>query len=74
MTFKQLKINQRFEFKRSEFPGLERGPWIKTSARGYRKDTNPFSADLHERLEHQEWSNLKCTVGSINVEVDANEL
>ena len=39
MKFKELKIGDSFEFDNSRFPlsGMERGPWVKTSARKYEK-------------------------------------
>ena len=74
MKFKELSIWQTFEFDESDNPfslGLAQGPWVKVSARRYRKDTNPFSADYVERVEHIFGVNHLNQVGSINVEVKA---
>ncbi len=74
MKFRELSIGQRFEFDRSGLTvchGLESGPWVKTSSRGYRKDTTPFSLDPIVRHEHVIYSAMKCTVGSINTTVVA---
>lgn len=40
LTFADLRVGETFEFSaRAEFPysGMERGPWVKTSARKYAK-------------------------------------
>ena len=71
MKFKELLVGQVFEFDHSKLTcsctGLAYGPWVKTSTRCYRKDTNPFSLDYIERQEHA--SGLKYQVGTINAEV-----
>ncbi len=72
LKFKQLSIGARFEFDHTGLPpchGLEPGPWVKTSSRGYQKDTTPFTLDQISRNEHAIYSTMKCTVGSINTTV-----
>lgn len=74
ITFKDLNIGAKFEFDHAGLPichGLESGPWIKTSSRGYRKDTSPFTADALERMDHFTYSHatMKCQVGSTRVAV-----
>ena len=72
MKFKDLSLGEKFEFTSvDEFPfsGMERGPWIKKSARLYSKDTSPFFADPLERQNHIFWGLRRNQVGSINIEV-----
>ncbi len=73
MKFKELVVGQTFLFKHDEgnlsWLSLAKGPWVKTSTRCYRKDTNPFSADYFKRMEHSSEVNHVYRVGSINVEV-----
>ena len=75
MRFKEMPVNTVFAFASEtdpamRFSGIERGPWIKLTARTYTKHTNPFSVDIHERQLHEQWHGLTCEVGSINVEVN----
>ena len=72
MTFKQLSIGESFVFASENDPrfrcsGIERGPWIKLSARTYTKQTSPFDADTKD---HAFWNHNHCQIGSINVEVN----
>lgn len=72
MKFKQLAIGASFNFDHSGLSicsGIEPGPWRKVSARGYVKDTTPFTLDPYARNEHAIYSTMRCTVGSINVTV-----
>jgi hypothetical protein len=42
MRFRDLAIGDRFEFDHSSLStcsGMAHGPWIKTNARGYRRET-----------------------------------
>ena len=57
MTFRELKIGDRFEFSsRREYPlmGGASGPWTKVSPRCYTRDRD----------------GMRCRVGSVNVGVD----
>ena len=69
--FKHLAIGQRFEFAVSRPAwGLERGPWVKRSARTYYKAVDPFAADYTARQDAQQESFVgHCQVGSVNVKV-----
>jgi len=71
MIFKQLHIGQKFNFDHTGLPnwGGENGPWVKLSARKYRKDTTPFSLDPVARNDHVIYSQLICTVGTVKVGV-----
>ena len=72
MKFKELAVWQTFIFDHSTLTScanLAHGPWVKVSARCYRKDTNPFSSDNSERAEHSLGVNRLNQVGSINTEV-----
>lgn len=55
VEFRDLRVGERFEFDRSAFPnsGMATGPWVKTSARGYRRESDGMTS----------------TVGSISVKV-----
>jgi hypothetical protein len=58
MKFKELVINEMFEFDRSGLPlchGLKHGPWIKISARKY---------------IHNEYTRIEYRIGAINVKVE----
>ena len=73
MKFKELLVGQTFLFKHEKLPlpwlSFAKGPWVKTSAKCYRKDTNPFSTDYFERMEHSSEVNHIYQVGSINDKV-----
>ena len=60
MKFRDLQVNDTFEFDRSErwASSLSTGPWLKTSARKYIRLSN----------------GLQCRVGSVNAEIDANSV
>jgi hypothetical protein len=63
VTFRSLPIGARFVFHseidpKYRFSGMARGPWVKTSARGYRAAESGHSLAGH-----------KLRVGSINVKV-----
>ena len=71
MRFRDLQIGQRFEFARPDslrLSGLERGPWVKRSARTYYKDTSPFTDESIDN-DHQFWCDHHNEVGTINVAV-----
>ncbi len=58
MTFKSLPVGAVFEFdsiKKFPYSGFARGPWVKTSVRGYRK---------------QDDNGLKYKVGSVSAGVE----
>jgi hypothetical protein len=72
--FKHLNIGQKFNFDHSELSwplNIEPGPWVKISARKYRKDSTPFSTDYNERQFHALHSmrEMECQVGTVNVPV-----
>lgn len=73
MKFKELHVGQKFQFASEHtmpHSGMERGPWVKSSARKYHKDTTPFGT-REQAIEHQEWVGVENQVGSINVEVQS---
>jgi len=58
-TFKEISVGETFRFaSETAFPysGMKTGPWVKTSARGYKHLDDGMS----------------CKVGTVNVEVISN--
>ena len=68
MQFKELQINDTFEF--SDPVGYSIGrEFVKVSARCYMNNTSPFSDDADERQLHDLEGHHKFQVGTITVDV-----